>query len=92
MVFCVSAHPGHPLSFVHCSPRRRRTIGSFFPGDRLTYNVAIDPRRCWWDALAAEQGISGVPHSFVIDNKGKLFWHGNSADKGLAIAIQKAGM
>ena len=51
----------------------------------MSYNVAIDPMRSWWQVLAADEGISGVPHAFVIDAAGTLAWHGNSSDKGLAI-------
>ena len=31
--------------------------------------------------LAAEYGIKGIPHAFVIGRDGKLLWEGNPGDK-----------
>jgi hypothetical protein len=35
-------------------------------------------------------GISGIPHAFVIDQNGKIIWHGHSASPELENVISSA--
>ena len=37
-----------------------------------------------------DYGISGIPHAFVIDQKGKIVWHGHTASPGMDDAISAA--
>ena len=49
-------------------------------GSQMDYVVAMDKGRATWEAYASDFGVRGIPHSFIIDRKGKLVWHGHPMD------------
>lgn len=61
-----------------------------YSGDRMDYAVAIDAsgdvmNKTWLDAA----GSNGIPHLFIVDQRGKIAWHGhpNHVDDVLAAVV-----
>ena len=80
---CISAIPhlnelattfgGPETLFVSLSPEDARTIERFLQKRPIKGSVAVDRERATFDAY----GIRGIPHTFLIDAKGLLRWHGH---------------
>mgnify|MGYP003639633810 CR=1 FL=1 len=56
--------------------------------DQMDYTVAIDDNKQTWTSFAQPFGVSGIPHAFVVDQKGTLVWHGHPMD-GLDDVVAK---
>ncbi|MCZ7644242.1 MAG: TlpA family protein disulfide reductase [Planctomycetota bacterium] len=52
------------------------------------YRIAVDPSGETRIAYMAGFGVTDIPHSFVVDRKGKVVWHGHPLD-GLEEALGK---
>jgi len=50
-------------------------------GKKMEYTVVVDNDGQTANSLMQPFGVQGIPHAFVIDRKGKLFWHGHPMDK-----------
>lgn len=48
-------------------------------GEKMDYVVASDPQRKVHENYMKAFGIGGIPHAFVIDQKGQIVWHGHPA-------------
>ena len=60
------------LSFTDQS---KQGIENFLKGTPMKYVLGCGSE------LAAEYGVGGIPHAFVIGKDGKLVWEGNPGDK-----------
>lgn len=73
------------LSFVE---EGHETMDGFLAKKRVEYPIGLE------SGSLEDYGISGIPHAFVIDQAGKIIWHGNSAspemDKAISSALSKA--
>jgi peroxiredoxin len=57
-------------------------------GDKMDYTVAVDKDNATYKAYMEAFGEGGIPHAFVVDQKGKLAWHGNPME-GLDSVIEQ---
>ena len=57
-------------------------------GDKMDYVVAIDEEDATSDAYMAAYGQSAIPHAFVVDQEGRVAWHGHPM-AGLDEAVEK---
>lgn len=44
-------------------------------GDKIGYTVAVDNNRKTSKGYMEAFGIPGIPHAFIVDQKGKVVWH-----------------
>ncbi len=49
-------------------------------GDKMNYTVALDKNGETSKAYMEAFGVNGIPHAFVVDQTGKLIWHGHPMD------------
>ncbi len=49
-------------------------------GDKMNYTVASDDGKSTWKAYMDAFGEDGIPHAFIINQKGKIAWHGHPMD------------
>ena len=68
-----STYGGRETLFVSLSPEDSGTIERFLEKRPIKGSVAVDRERATFDAY----GIRGIPHTFIIDAKGLLRWHGH---------------
>jgi len=47
----------------------------------MDYTIATDRERMTWAAYCAPFNVRGIPHAFIVDREGRLYWHGNPLDK-----------
>jgi thiol-disulfide isomerase/thioredoxin len=73
------------LSFVE---EGHETMDSFLTKNSVEYPIGLE------SGSLEDYGISGIPHAFVIDQAGKIIWHGHSAspemDKAISVALSEA--
>lgn len=67
-----STYGGPETLFVSLSPEDAPTIERFLEKRPIRGSVAVDRDRATFDAY----GIQGIPHTFIVDAKGLLRWHG----------------
>lgn len=46
-------------------------------GEKMNYRVAVDQSRKTSNAYMGAFGVRGIPHAFVIGEKGHILWHGH---------------
>ncbi len=46
-------------------------------GDKMDYVVAIDDEEATMKAYMAAYGQTAMPHAFIVDQKGRVVWHGH---------------
>lgn len=64
---------------------RRETLGSVQrfiegQGSAMRYTVGFDEPRVMFRAYMTGSGVSGIPRVFVVDQAGRLAWHGHPQD------------
>ncbi len=52
-------------------------------GRNMSYTVAIDRDMATTDAYMTAAGVVGIPHSFLIDKKGRIAWQGSPLDPSI---------
>jgi thiol-disulfide isomerase/thioredoxin len=84
------------VTFVGVSVDGEETVGKVKPfiekmGDKMDYTVVIDKEGATARAYMGAFGITGIPHAFVVDQKGRIIWHDNPhpAQSNLAEVIDK---
>lgn len=72
------------LSFVE---EGHKTMDKFLARHPVQYPIGLE------STALEEYGISGIPHAFVLDRKGRILWHGHTdspaLEKTIANAIKK---
>jgi len=81
------------VTFVGVSTDDQRTVADVKPlvekmGDKMDYVVAIDKDGATSKAYRDAHYIQFVPYAFVIDQKGRIVWHGDPM-KGLEEVIEQ---
>jgi thiol-disulfide isomerase/thioredoxin len=71
---------GKHVTFVGISMDDQRTLGDVRPfvkkmGDKMNYTVAIDKDGATAKAYMGAFGVRGIPHAFIVDQKGRIIWH-----------------
>lgn len=68
---------GDKVVFIGVSDEDPGTVKPFVEkqGDKMSYVVACDDERKTSAAYMKEFGIQGIPHAFVVDQKGQIIWH-----------------
>ncbi len=61
--------------FVGMTEEDEATVAKFAKGVGIDYNVGLDDGGKTNDAYM--KGVSGVPHTFVVDAEGRVAWHGH---------------
>jgi thiol-disulfide isomerase/thioredoxin len=63
---------------VGISDEKPETVAKFVAaqGDSMAYRVAVDTSKRSFRAWMTAYGKSGIPHAFVVDQSGKVAWHG----------------
>jgi len=46
-------------------------------GAKMDYNVAVDPTKNVTKGYMTAFGYRGIPHAFIVDDEGKVVWHGH---------------
>lgn len=73
------------LSFVE---EGHQTMDKFLTRTSVEYPIGLE------SGSLEDYGISSIPHAFLIDQNGKIIWHGNSAssemDKAISTALSEA--
>jgi cytochrome c biogenesis protein CcmG/thiol:disulfide interchange protein DsbE len=69
------------LSFVE---EGHETMDKFVLQHHVDYPIGLE------SGALENYGISGIPHAFVIDQNGRIIWHGNSASPELERVISSA--
>jgi thiol-disulfide isomerase/thioredoxin len=69
------------LSFVE---EGHKTMDKFLNKRRVKYPIGLE------SSSLEDYGISGIPHAFVIDQKGQIVWHGHTASPEMNEAISAA--
>jgi thiol-disulfide isomerase/thioredoxin len=70
------------VTFIGISTDREQTVGDVKPyvnrmGDKMDYTIAIDKDGATATAYLSAFGIRGIPHAFIVDQKGRIIWHQN---------------
>lgn len=70
------------VTIVGVSIDDQRTVKDVKPfvtkqGDRMGYTVAIDKDDATAKGYMEAFGVNGIPHAFVVDQKGRIAWHGH---------------
>jgi thiol-disulfide isomerase/thioredoxin len=82
------------VTFIGVSTDGERTVDEVKPfvkkmGERMNYTVAIDKdgatARVYMDAF----GQGGIPHAFVVNQKGEIIWHDHPMSKYFEEAIEQ---
>jgi len=58
-------------------------------GDKMDYAVAQDDGQQTDAAYMRAFGLSGIPHTFVVDQKGRIAWHGHPLTGELERVVQE---
>jgi thiol-disulfide isomerase/thioredoxin len=61
------------LIILGVTKEQRGTVEDFRKQVKMDYPVAIDPS----GSLGRQLGVSGIPHSFLVDRMGKIVWRGH---------------
>lgn len=69
-------HADDGLRIVSFTNQSRKGIANFQQGTKIKYPIGCSSE------LAAEYGVSGLPHTFLIGRDGTLVWEGNPTDDG----------
>lgn len=56
-------------------------------GDTMDYVVGLDDAQATAQAYMGAFGVPGIPHAFVVDQQGRIVWHGNPLE-GLDQVLQ----
>jgi len=70
------------VTFIGVSTDGSSTVGEVKPfvkrmGDKMNYTIAIDKDGATAKAYMEAFGVRGIPHAFVVDQKGRIIWHQN---------------
>jgi len=61
-----------------------QTMDKFLKRSRVEYPIGLE------STSLEDYGISGIPHAFVVDQGGKIIWHGHPASPEMEKAISDA--
>ena len=61
-----------------------QTMDRFLKKKTVKYPIGLESRSL------EDYGISGIPHAFVVDRKGKITWHGHPAEAEMEKAVASA--
>jgi hypothetical protein len=67
------------VAFVGISDEDVPTVKKFVAkmGDKMDYTVAVDKDKKTGEAYMGAFGINSIPHAFIVDNAGRIVWHGH---------------
>jgi len=57
-------------------------------GDKMAYTVALDDDRATYKSYMEAFGVNGIPHAFIVNQKGQIAWHGHPM-AGLDTALKQ---
>ena len=77
-------YTGRNVVILGLSNEKADVVKPFVEQNKMTYHVGIVP-----NATGESYGVSGIPHAFVVDAKGKIIWEGHPM-QGLDEALEKA--
>ncbi len=68
------------VTFIGISIDDYRTLRNVKPfvkemGDKMNYTIAIDKDGATAKAYMETFGVRGIPHAFIVDQKGRIIWH-----------------
>ncbi|CAL5228256.1 g11358 [Coccomyxa viridis] len=75
------------LSLDDVSPTLHQFVAS--QGDKMDYTVAVDQYGRAGQVLMSAARVSGIPHAFVLDDKGIVQYHGHPADPQFERAVKQ---
>jgi len=61
-----------------------QTMDRFLKKNTVKYPIGLE------SSSLEDYGISGIPHAFVVDRKGKIAWHGHPAEPEMEKAVASA--
>jgi len=82
------------VTFVGISMDSARTVGDVKPfvkrmGDKMNYTVAIDKDGATAKAYMQAFGVRGIPHAFIVDQKGRIIWHDHPMNEDFENVIEQ---
>jgi hypothetical protein len=69
----------HGVSFVGITRESEAVARPFMEemGAKMEYTVAVDSRDATSNAYQGGFGVNTIPHAYVVDQKGRIVWHGH---------------
>jgi len=82
------------VTFIGVSTDSEQTVGDVKPfvkkmGDKMNYAVAIDKDGATKKAYMDANYIGGIPHAFIVDQRGRIVWHDHPMNEGFERAIEQ---
>lgn len=67
------------VTFIGISGERPERVKPFvqMAGDEMAYTVAVDQEDGTSEAYMGGYGVDGIPYAFIVDNQGRVAWHGH---------------
>ncbi len=78
--------------FIGVSAEDADTVKPFVDkmGEKMQYHVAVDKDRKTTTAYMEPFGVSGIPHAFLVDKKGRLVYHNHPMEPAFEEALAAA--
>ena len=85
-----AAYKGKKVTIIGISDETAAKVNPFVEnmGDKMDYTVAIDKEGATYERYMTAFGQRGIPHAFIVNQKGQLAWHGHPMD-GLDAALKQ---
>jgi thiol-disulfide isomerase/thioredoxin len=77
-------HGPKGLAILSFTDQSKQGIQNFLKGTTMKYIIGTGSE------LAAEYGVVGIPHAFILGRDGKLLWEGNPGDQDFDKQVQAA--
>ena len=77
-------YSGKPFQLLSFVKEGHQTMDPFLTQRQVDYPIGLE------SSSLEDYGIDGIPDAFVIDQDGKVIWHGNSASQEMDKSIAKA--
>lgn len=83
-------YAGRGVQFVGVTDEDRATVEPFVTkmGAKMDYTVAIDSTGSSQEYMSRYH-VTGIPHAFIVDRKGKIVWHGHPMDAAFESTLDR---
>ena len=79
-----SKYAGKDFQLLTFIEEGHQTMDRFLKKNTVKYPIGLE------SSSLEDYGISGIPHAFVVDRKGKIVWHGHPAEAEMEKAVASA--
>eukprot|EP01027_Heterolobosea_sp_BB2_P008476 GEZU01012578.1.p1 GENE.GEZU01012578.1~~GEZU01012578.1.p1 ORF type:complete len:193 (-),score=42.44 GEZU01012578.1:157-735(-) len=80
------------VTFVGVTNENENVVRPFVDkmGNSMSYTVAIDTDGSVNRGYMSKFSVRGIPHAFIVNKLGQVFWHGHPMDAEFETALQEA--